>query len=109
MVAESKKCDDKNCPFHGSVRLRGRSFRGTVVSTRMYKTATVEWVWKKHLPKFERSEKRRTKIHAHLPQCLDIKAGDRVVLTECRPLSKTKHFVIVKKLKKKGVKSKEKK
>jgi small subunit ribosomal protein S17 len=103
MVAdkESKKCDDKNCPFHGSVRLRGRSFKGTVVSTRMHKTVTVEWVEKRYLSKYERSEKRRTKIHAHLPSCMSVKVGDRVVLRESRPLSKTKHFVVIKRIGKK--------
>ncbi len=99
MVA-GKKCDDKRCPFHGSVSLRGRSFTGTVVSTKMHGTATVEWVRKKLISKYERSEKRKTKIHAHVPKCLDIKVGEEVVLSESRPLSKTKHFVIIRKVKK---------
>ena len=38
-----KKCYDKNCPFHGNLSLRGREFKGTVVSSKAHKTVSVEW------------------------------------------------------------------
>jgi len=97
-VLASKSCGDKNCPFHGSLSLRGISFIGTVISTNMHKTATVEWSRWLSIPKYERYEKRRTKIHAHNPTCINAEVGDMVEIKECRPLSKTKNFVIVKKL-----------
>ncbi len=93
-----RECNDNDCPFHGSAKLRGRTFIGTVVSTKMHKTATVQWTERKYIPKYERYEKRKTKIHAHVPECLDIKDNDLVMLCETRPLSKTKHFIIVKKV-----------
>ena len=93
-----KKCDDKKCPVHGSVKCRGKSFVGTVLSTKMHNTAILEWSWKHFIPKYERYEKRRTKIKVHNPACIHANDGDVVKVMECRPLSKTKHFVIIEKL-----------
>ena len=39
--------------------------------------------------------KKRSKLHAHNPPCIDAKPGDIVTIAECRPISKTKSFVIV--------------
>ena len=97
-ILSSKSCGDQNCPFHGNLSLRGDSFVGTVISTNMHKTATVEWTGWNFLQKFERYEKRRTKIHVHNPTCIDAQVGDLVKIQQCRPLSKTKNFVIIKKL-----------
>ena len=93
-----EKCNDKKCPHHGGLRLRGRSFTGTIIAARMQNTATVEWERRRHVPKYERHLKLRTKIKVHNPPCIDAKKGDIVKITECRPLSKTKHFAIVSKL-----------
>ena len=92
------RCDDNNCPFHGSLKVRGRKFDGTVVSSKMRKTVLVEWERKKHLRKYERYEKRRTKLKAHNPPCINTREGDIVTIMECRPLSKSKNFVVVQKL-----------
>ena len=94
-----KKCNDKDCPFHGNLKLHGKTFIGKVVKSRMQKTAIVEWTMYKSVPKYERYEKRRTKIKVHNPSCIDAQAGDTVKIIETRPLSKTKHFVIVQKVK----------
>lgn len=94
---KKEKCNDKNCPFHGNLRIRGRSFVGIVTSDKMAKTATIEWARRKYIPKYERYERRRTKIHAHNPECINAEKGDQVEIRECRPLSKIKNFVIIKK------------
>ena len=95
-VAKPKgKCDDNNCPFHGRLRCRGRIFVGTIISVKMQKTAIVEWERKRFLSKYERYEKRRSRVKAHNPGCVDAHEGDIVKIIECRPLSKTKNFVIV--------------
>ena len=88
-------CNDKNCPFHGSLKIRGRTFTGKVVSAKAKKTATVEWTRWRLIRKYERFEKRKTKLSAHNPPCIDAKEGNEVIISECRPLSKTKNFVIV--------------
>nr|AJS12491.1 30S ribosomal protein S17P [uncultured archaeon] len=90
-----EKCDDRNCPFHGSLKCRGSTFVGTVISTKMHKTAVVGWTRTHYLSKYERYEKRRTKIKAHNPPCVNAKEGDIVKIMECRPLSKTKNFVVI--------------
>jgi len=90
-----RSCKDRNCPFHGDIKLRGRIFKGKVVKTLMNKTATVEWERSVLIPKYERFEKKMTRIKVHSPLCMDIKKGDEVRVVETRPISKTKNFVII--------------
>ena len=90
-------CTDGNCPFHGQLRLHGRRLSGTVSSARMRRTANIIIERMEHSAKYERFERRRSKLKAHNPECLAAKEGDKVDVVECRPLSKTKHFVIVRK------------
>ena len=94
----SQICTDKNCPFHGSLKVRGNSFTGTVVSDKMRRSVTVMWEGQKFIPKYERFKKTRTKIIAHNPLCVNAKEGDMVKIMECRPISKLKHFVVVESL-----------
>jgi len=80
------------------LRTHGRSFTGVVVSAKMQKTAIVEWPRRKFIPKFERFLSARTRIKAHNPENINAVKGDIVRVCESRPISKTKHFVIVEKL-----------
>lgn len=75
----------------------GRKFTGTVVSSKAMQTATVEWYWKKYVPKYERFEQKRTRVTAHNPSEVNAVKGDKVIIQECRPISKTKNFVIIQK------------
>ena len=77
---------------------RGRQFVGTVLGAKMQKTATVEWERRRYVPKYERYETRRSRVKAHNPDEIAAEHGDRVVIAECRPLSKTKKFIIIEKL-----------
>lgn len=95
VAAPEKACDDKNCAWHGSLPVRGRVFRGTVKSAKGQKTAVVQWDYHGYLPKYERYERRNSKVSCHNPPCIKAKEGDNVVIAECRSLSKTKGFVIV--------------
>ncbi len=90
-----RECNDPNCPWHGHLKVRGIVLRGKIVSTAMQKTVVVERQRLHYLPKYERYEKRTSRYKAHLPPCIDVKKGDEVIIMECRPLSKTKHFVVV--------------
>ncbi|MBI5389425.1 30S ribosomal protein S17 [Candidatus Woesearchaeota archaeon] len=96
-VTRPKEGDAKDvkCPFFGSLKVRGRTFTGRVTSAKMHKTVVVEWSRRHYLPKYERYEKRKTKIKAHNPTSINAKENDIVQIAECRPLSKTKHFVVV--------------
>ena len=93
-----KTCDDINCPFHGTLSLRGHSLEGIVVSDKMEKTIIVRRDYLNYVPKYRRYERRRSNVAAHSPPCLEIKAGDKVRLGECRPISKTVGFVVIEKL-----------
>ena len=90
-------CEDKKCPFHGQINVRGRSFVGKVIKFAFQKNALIEWERKAYIPKYERYEKRRSRVWAHCPKCLGIALGDMVQIMETRKLSKTKNFVVVKK------------
>ncbi len=91
----SKTCEDKNCPFHGNLKLRGKRFTGKVVSDRMQNSVTVEWTGWKKIPKYERYTRTRTRIKAHNPACINASEGDLVRIAECRPLSKSKNCVVI--------------
>ena len=93
-----QKCNDQKCHFHGYTSVRGRSLTGTVISTKMRKTVIIEFDRLFYLKKYERYEKRRTRLKAHNPECINAKDGDVVEVMECRPLSKTKNFMIIRKL-----------
>ena len=93
--APRESCDDRHCPFHGRLSVRGHVVEGTVVSTAMQRTAVVERVLLHRLSKFERFEKRRRRYLAHSPPCLKVQVGHRVRLAETRPLAKAVSFCIV--------------
>ena len=46
------KCTDITCPIHGNLKVRGRTFKATVVKAKMKKTVVVEWSRKKQIPKY---------------------------------------------------------
>ncbi|MEM1557174.1 MAG: 30S ribosomal protein S17 [Thermoproteota archaeon] len=89
------KCDDKKCPFHGNVRVRGSIFEGIVVSDRMKNTVIVMREYLHYVPKYKRYMRKRSRIPSHNPPCIAARTGDRVIIGETRPLSKTVHFVVV--------------
>jgi small subunit ribosomal protein S17 len=91
----TQECRDVLCPFHGKLPVRGQTIDGTVISDKMSRTVVVQREYFKYVPKYERYEKRKSKIHAHNPDCVAAKIGDKVKIAECRPLSKTKSFVVI--------------
>ncbi len=93
--APKARCDDRHCPFHGRLPVRGQTLEGIVVSAAMQRTAVVERTLLHYVPKFERYEKRRRRYLAHAPPCLHVTVGHRVRIAETRPLSKLVAFCIV--------------
>jgi small subunit ribosomal protein S17 len=88
-------CEDENCPFHGTLSVRGQTLDGEVASTDMDKTVVVEREYDVKVPKYDRLMKRRSRVPAHAPPCVDLAVGDTVTIAETRPLSKTKSHVVV--------------
>jgi small subunit ribosomal protein S17 len=94
----SNTCNDKDCPFHGTLSVRGHVLMGTVVSTKRQNTVSVEREFMHYVKKYERYEKRTSTYHAHCPPCMSLTPGDTVRIAECRPLSKTVSFVTIEKV-----------
>lgn len=89
------ECKDKNCPAHGALKTRGAVFEGVVVSTKPKNTAVVRRDYHRKVQKYDRLEKRKSRLSAHLPPCMSVEVGDKVIVMECRKVSKTKNHVVI--------------
>lgn len=88
--------NDKKCPFTGNISIRGRIIRGQVVSTKMNRTLIVRRDYLHWIAKYRRFEKRHKNIPTHCSPCFRIREGDFVTIGQCRPLSKTVRFNVLK-------------
>lgn len=86
---------DKKCPFTGLVSIRGRILTGTVVSTKMHRTIIVRREYLHYVPKYNRYEKRHKNVAAHVSPAFRVSEGDLVTIGQCRPLSKTVRFNVL--------------
>ena len=68
-----------------------RTVQGVVTSGKMAKTITVEVERRFKHPKYKKYIRRHSKVHAH-DESGEAGVGDTVELMECRPLSKTKRW-----------------
>lgn len=74
-----------------------KKFTGKVVSTKMQKTVVVEVERKFQHPIYKKVITKHKKYKAH-NENFNLKEGDMVLIEETRPISKEKHFIVVKKL-----------
>ncbi len=79
----------------GTTQQKGRVLRGTVVSTKMQDTITVAVERYVMHPKYKKFMRRTKKFLVH-DKGNTAKEGDKVEIRETRPLSKRKHFELVK-------------
>ncbi|NPA22399.1 MAG: 30S ribosomal protein S17 [Candidatus Micrarchaeota archaeon] len=75
---------------------RGISVRGKVVSTKAKNTVTIERTFIVRIPKYKRYMRKRSKIHAHVPDGISLRVGDEVIAQQTRKISKTKAWVVTK-------------
>jgi len=87
---------DKKCPFTSDVNIRGRVLKGIVISTKMKRTVIVRRDYLRYVKKYRRFEKRHRNIPAHVSPCFPVKEGDIATIGQCRPLSKTVKFNVIK-------------
>ena len=71
-----------------------RAVRGSVISARMDKSITVLVVRQFKHPLYKKYIRRSTRLHAH-DESNDCREGDSVLIEECRPLSKTKSWRVI--------------
>lgn len=72
-----------------------KTMTGVVVSDAMDKTATVKITRRVRHPLYEKFITKSTKIYAH-DEDNSTHVGDKVVVEQCRPLSKMKRWKLVK-------------
>nr|ADV03049.1 ribosomal protein S11 [Amphidinium carterae] len=87
---------DKKCPFTGNVSIRGRILKGMCISNKMKNTIIIRRNYLHYIRKFNRFEKRHKNVAVHCSPCFDVKEGDIITAGQCRPLSKTVRFNVVK-------------
>merc|ERR1711971_1340615 len=88
---------DKKCPFTGNVSIRGRILTGIVKSMKMNRTIVLRRDYLHFIKKYQRYEKRHKTLSAHMSPCFrDVNLGDLVTVGQCRPLSKTVRFNVLK-------------
>ena len=71
-----------------------RAVQGSVISARSDKSITVLVVRQFKHPLYKKYVRRSTRLHAH-DESNDCKEGDTVLIEECRPLSKTKSWRVI--------------
>ncbi|KAI9609453.1 hypothetical protein H4Q26_007409 [Puccinia striiformis f. sp. tritici PST-130] len=86
---------DKKCPFTGEVSIRGRILTGRVVSTKMTRTIIIRREYLHFIPKYSRYEKRHQNMAVHCSPAFRVEIGDQVTVGQCRPLSKTVRFNVL--------------
>ena len=87
--------EEKAVTIEAGVR---RAVRGSVISARMDKSITVLVVRQFKHPLYKKYIRRSTRLHAH-DESNSCKEGDTVLIEECRPLSKTKSWRVIRVLK----------
>ncbi|WKY08260.1 hypothetical protein Q1695_007624 [Nippostrongylus brasiliensis] len=88
---------DKKCPWTGNCSIRGNILTGVVLKNKMTRTIIVRRDYLHFVKKYRRFEKRHKNVPAHCsPAFRDIAPGDLVTIGECRPLSKTVRFNVLK-------------
>ena len=77
-----------------SVAQINRTKVGLVVSDKMDKTVTVLLIRQVKHALYGKYMKRSTKVHAH-DESNECAEGDKVIIAECRPISKAKSWKVV--------------
>jgi len=88
-------CDDLLCPWHGHLKIRLKLLEVTVEKVRMHKAAVVTHEWVHYISKYNRYERRRRRMRVRVPECIEVKPGDKVIIAETRLLSKTIAWVVI--------------
>jgi small subunit ribosomal protein S17 len=72
-----------------------KTIQGTITSLKNEKTATISVTARQLHPLYKKYVKKTKKYAAH-NEDMKLELGQEVVITECRPISKTKKFKVTK-------------
>jgi small subunit ribosomal protein S17 len=95
VISPRKSCEDGLCPFHGVLSVRGKLLTGIVLAANAPKMVVVSREYPRPAAKYKRFQRSRSKVHAYLPPCIEVKEGQEVRIAECRRLAKTVSFVVI--------------
>ena len=73
-----------------------QTYSGTVISQNNPKTVGVELIFHRRHPKYQKVLKIKKKLQVH-NENLSLKIGDKVIIKNSRPFSKTKRFLVIEK------------
>ena len=93
---------DKKCPFTGNVSIRGKILKGVIVTAKMKRTIIVRRDYLHFISKYRRFEKRHKNTAVHVSPAFRVKVGDEIMAGQCRPLSKTVRFNMLKVIRAQG-------
>lgn len=91
---QSLRSNDLKEEVKETMKKQQQIFKGRVVSTKTKQTATVLLESRKTHPLYKKSYVQSKKYLVH--DDLEVKMGDLVEIVKCKPISKNKHFKIVK-------------
>jgi small subunit ribosomal protein S17 len=74
-----------------------KTMTGTVKSAKSLNAAIVTVTRRWQHPLYKKFVKKMKSYACHVEKGMEVQEGDTVTIAECRPLSKTKHFKVVRK------------
>ncbi|CAG5123686.1 unnamed protein product [Candidula unifasciata] len=96
---------DKKCSFTGNVSIRGCILSGRVQKMKTTRTIVIRREYLHYVRNYCQFEKMHKNLSVHLSPCFrDVEIGDVVTVGECRPLSKTVKYNVLKVTKASGSK-----
>merc|ERR1711998_249410 len=87
---------DKKSPWTGNVQIRGKLITGVIKTTKMKNTVIIRKDYLHYIKKYNRFEKRHKNTPVHVSPAFRVKAGDEILAGQCRPISKTVRFNMLK-------------
>ena len=87
---------DKKCPWTGKVNIRGKMMTGVIRTTKMKNTVIIRKDYLHYIKKYNRFEKRHKNTPVHVSPAFRVKQGDEILAGQCRPISKTVRFNMLK-------------
>lgn len=95
MKKQKQKTEKKE--ITSAVGTRGRVFEGTIIK-KFPGRVVVTFERTVYVPKYERFYKKQTKLHARIPEGMELNVGDYVKVRETRKLSKIINFMVIEKV-----------
>ena len=78
------------------MNIRGKLITGVIKTTKMKNTVIIRKDYLHYIKKYNRFEKRHKNTPVHVSPAFRLKQGDEILAGQCRPISKTVRFNVLK-------------